>query len=170
MKLKYYLNGFGIGVLFATIILSIAFLIRSSNTVMSDEEIIARARVLGMEMVNAETTTTMKMETEPETTVEAETEIETETEPETTMISEAATEQTTAAQQPGEPEKIAFEIASGMSSESVARLLEKKGVISDAEEFDTYLVSRGYAEKIRAGKYQILSSATYDDIIAFICR
>ncbi len=198
MKLKYYLNGFGIGVLFATIILSVAFLVRSSGSQMTDEEVMARARALGMEMVSSEkeseetttisrekeTTTRAQEQTtseeaessneETETTVESETtseletttEVETTTEPPTTT----ATELATTAQQTGEPERIAFEIVSGMTSESVAELLEEKGVISDAKEFNAYVVEQGYAGSIRTGNYEIVPDAAYDEIINFICR
>lgn len=189
MKLKYYLNGFGIGVLFATIILSVAFLARSSGNRMTDEEIIARARVLGMEMVSdqkegqtittaaekqtkvteLESTIKNPVSTEPETTtIEPET---TTAEPETTMAEPETTEaepETTAVQNT-EPERVSFEIVSGMTSESVAELLEKKGVVSDAKAFNAYIVERGYAGRIRAGRYEVMSSASYEDIVNFIC-
>lgn len=211
MKLKYYLNGFGIGVLFATVILSVAFLIRSSNNEMTDEEVIARARILGMvtaeEKAESQTTSSKEPETtseeavtekesttiEPETTAELETtteesettvepettttEPETTSEPETTTEAETTTEPptttsepATTAQQTGEPERIAFEIVSGMTSESVAELLKDKGIISDAKAFNAYVVEKGYAGRIRTGKYEIISSASYDEIIDFICR
>ncbi len=47
MKLKYYLRGIGVGILFATIILSVSFH-ASSKTQISDEKIIKRAEELGM--------------------------------------------------------------------------------------------------------------------------
>ena len=53
MKLKYYLSGFGAGVLFATILLAFSFAIHSNkNTGMTDTEIIARAKELWIEMPN----------------------------------------------------------------------------------------------------------------------
>lgn len=48
MKLKYYLRGAGFGVIAATVVLSIAFLLHSKN--MSDAEVIRRAMELGMIM------------------------------------------------------------------------------------------------------------------------
>lgn len=48
MKLKYYLRGLGIGIIVTTIILAISFSTRDVE--MSDEEVIARARQLGMVM------------------------------------------------------------------------------------------------------------------------
>jgi hypothetical protein len=51
MKLKYYLRGIGVGILFSTILLSVTFRV-SSEKELSDEEIIKRATTLGMVMKN----------------------------------------------------------------------------------------------------------------------
>ena len=48
MKFKYYLRGLGIGILISTIILSISFAMKKND--LSDDEIIARAKELGMVM------------------------------------------------------------------------------------------------------------------------
>lgn len=48
MKLKYYLRGLGLGVIFTTVILAISFGIHGKD--ISDEEIVSRAEKLGMEM------------------------------------------------------------------------------------------------------------------------
>jgi hypothetical protein len=47
MKLKYYLRGIGVGILFTTLILTVANQSPSKNT-LTDEEIIIRAKELGM--------------------------------------------------------------------------------------------------------------------------
>ena len=48
MKLKYYLRGLGIGIIVTTILLMIAFALHKPT--MSDADIIARAKQLGMVM------------------------------------------------------------------------------------------------------------------------
>ena len=48
MKFKYYLRGLGIGILISTIILSVSFAMNKND--LSDDEIIARAKELGMVM------------------------------------------------------------------------------------------------------------------------
>ena len=50
MKLKYYLRGLGIGIIVTTILLMIAFALHKPT--MSDADIIARAKQLGMVMKN----------------------------------------------------------------------------------------------------------------------
>ncbi len=49
MRFKYYLRGCGLGILFASIVLSIAFYTRGAKEI-SDEEVIQRAEALGMVM------------------------------------------------------------------------------------------------------------------------
>ena len=49
MKLKYYLRGLGVGIILSTIILSFAIKKDTKND-LTDQEIIARAKELGMEM------------------------------------------------------------------------------------------------------------------------
>ena len=53
MRLKYYLRGIGVGVIFATLLLSISFYFGRDNLhkkELTDEEIIAKAEELGMIM------------------------------------------------------------------------------------------------------------------------
>lgn len=55
MKLKYYLRGLGIGIIVTTVVLAISFAGRQKT--LSDAEIIARAKELGMVMPETETAT-----------------------------------------------------------------------------------------------------------------
>ena len=48
MKLKYYLRGVGIGIIFATIVMTVSSLVHKYN--ISDEYIIKEAKKLGMVM------------------------------------------------------------------------------------------------------------------------
>ncbi len=52
MKFKYYLKGLGMGILFATIILSVSNLVH--NQELTDSEIVERAEALGMVMPDTE--------------------------------------------------------------------------------------------------------------------
>ncbi|MDF2589391.1 MAG: hypothetical protein K0S41_3232 [Anaerocolumna sp.] len=96
MKLKYYLRGIGVGILFSTILLSVAFRV-SSKSEFSDDEIIKRAEALGMVMKDdnnlklddlLEPTSTPEI-TPPETQVSSTPETsDTDVEPTTTPIVE----------------------------------------------------------------------------------
>ena len=52
MRFKYYLRGLGIGIMVATVILSISFALRKDD--LSDAEIMRRAEELGMVMPGSE--------------------------------------------------------------------------------------------------------------------
>ncbi len=193
MKLKYYVRGLGIGIVFATLLCVISFKV-SGKADMSDTEVIKRAEALGMimktdilkeetseeETSEKETTTETKdnkEETESESEADtketvneskAETVAETlpaQTEPVTEAIiqTEAVTEAVT------EPvktviENISVDVISGMDSGSVSKLLYAAGVVNDAAEFDRYLVNNNYANNIRTGNYVIPKGSSYDEI------
>lgn len=61
--------------------------------------------------------------------------------------------------------EVSFSISKGMGSETVAKILESNGLISDAKEFNKYLVNGGYSDMIQVGEYVIPMGATYDEIV-----
>lgn len=193
MKLKYYVRGLGIGIVFATLLCVISFKV-SGKTDMSDTEVIKRAEALGMIMK----TDILKEETSEEETSEKETTTETkDNKEETESESEADTKETVneskaetvaetlpAQTEPvtepviqteavTEPvteqvktviENISVDVISGMDSGSVSKLLYAAGVVNDAAEFDRYLVNNNYANNIRTGNYVIPKGSSYDEI------
>lgn len=79
MKRKYYIRGLGLGILVATAILAIAH--TQEKNLISDEEIIARAKDLGMVMQdNSVLVESSELATETVTVVATESEVETATE------------------------------------------------------------------------------------------
>ena len=193
MKLKYYVRGLGIGIVFATLLCVISFKV-SGKTDMSDTEVIKRAEALGMimktDILKEETseedtsekeTTTENKDNKEETESESETDtketvseskaetvaetLPAQTEPVTEAViqTEAVTEAVT------EPvktviENISVDVISGMDSGSVSKLLYAAGVVDDAAEFDRYLVNNNYANNIRTGNYVIPKGSSYDEI------
>lgn len=193
MKLKYYLRGLGIGILFATIIMAVAVSGR-----LNDKEVVKRAKAMGMDYTTAETgqseqtgETTLKAD-KPETTKEKpketeetatkettaketttketitkETTTKETTTKETTTKETTTKEETTTKKKPKEKE-VEFSITSGMSSVAIAQLLESLGVIDNASEFDSYLVEHNYDSRIAVGDYSISKSASYYQIAELI--
>lgn len=230
MKLKYFLHGFGMGILFATIVLSISFYLKTSErTVMTDMEIIEQAKKLGMietediseenpetentqkipestaatlptEEVSeensseetsqeetldsmtqvesiSETMTTIKEETEGETTetTTAETSITTESAAETSSMTAETTIEVPTVVLDTTPETtgaqiVTITVKSGMSSEAIARLLQENGVITNSSEFNHYMVSNNYANKMRTGIYEIPLGADYETLAEIFCK
>ena len=95
MKLKYYLKGIGVGIIFATFVLAISFAFNGDK--MSEQEIVEAAMELGMVWPSSQKDDeTTSAPTESETTTEKETtttptESETPTEETTTMPTESET-------------------------------------------------------------------------------
>ena len=57
-----------------------------------------------------------------------------------------------------------LEIVSGMSSNKVAAAIEAAGIVSSAKELDEFLVSGGYADRIRVGSFSLNSNMSFQDI------
>lgn len=187
MKLKYYLRGLGIGILITTVILSLAGIGRKN---MTDEEVVKRAKELGMvestllsdlpDQTKAEEVRPTEPETsEPETSLQPETsEPEAGPEPEepdSTPETPVAPEETPVSPEDGNPdtpagETVTLVIGRGESSTTVSKNLKKAGIVEDAAAFDRFLCNNGYDKKIITGTYEIPYGASEEEIAKIITR
>lgn len=180
MKLKYYLRGFGTGILFATLILFFSYSYNYSNAKIKE-----KAKELGMVETSIESGTTIEGNTTDKdnidkpvetTTVEEDTTMQDNTTTqENTTVQETTTAQETIISQettnngnPDSSTQFEFTISRGMDSSSVSALLQRAGAIEDARDFDNYLVNNGYAERIKVGSFRINAGASYSDIANLI--
>lgn len=196
MKLKYYLRGLGIGILVTTVILSLAGVGRKN---MTDEEVVKRAKELGMvestllSDLPDQTKTDEVRPTEPEISLQPETSEpeesastsktpeapeETTTTPETPAAPEetpVAPEETPVSPEDGNPdipagETVTLVIGRGESSTTVSKNLKKAGIVEDAAAFDRFLCNNGYDKKIITGTYEIPYGASEEEIAKIITR
>ncbi len=177
MNKKSFIRGFGTGVLFATIILGISCLVRTS-----DSSVIKKAKELGMDFVTKEeslfpateaTTKSALKEKEQQKANKQNKEVESPT-PSPAKKEEVKDKTTNTKDEfKNEKEKIEKEldeisreltIKEGEWSSDVSRNLEELGVISDAAEFDNYLEEHGYSDEIRAGTFEIPIDAEFEEI------
>uniref|UniRef100_UPI0040296C6B hypothetical protein n=1 Tax=Eshraghiella crossota TaxID=45851 RepID=UPI0040296C6B len=177
MKLKYYLRGLGVGIVVTAVILTIA---NHLGNKMSDEDIIKRAAKLGMVMKEDES---LFPPTEPETTTpeptspsptEQDTTPGTPAEPETTTpepTTPVPTEPETTTPVPAEPQTsgvvihtATITVTSGMYSEAVSQKLEEAGIVKNWREFNEYLTSNGYAERLQTGTHSFNSEMDFNEI------
>ena len=177
MKLKYYLRGLGVGIVVTAVILTIA---NHLGNKMSDEDIIKRAAKLGMVMkedeslfppTEPETTTpepTSPSPTEQDTTAVKPAEPETTTPEPTTPV---PTEPETTTPVPAEPQAsgvvihtATITVTSGMYSEAVSQRLEEAGIVKNWREFNKYLTSNGYAERLQTGTHSFNSEMDFNEI------
>lgn len=190
MKLKYYLRGLGIGILVTTVILSLAGVGRKN---MTDEEVVKRAKELGMaeSTLLSDLPDQTKMDevrpTEPEINLQPETSEpeesastpETPVAPEETPVAPEETpvapEETPVSTEDGNPdtppgETVTLVIGRGESSTTVSKNLKKAGIVEDAAAFDRFLCNNGYDKKIITGTYEIPYGASEEEIAKIITR
>ena len=186
MKLRYYLRGLGIGILMTVVILTIA---GAGKETMTDEEIKARAKELGMvestvlSGMHTPAPSEETVNTEPSAKPEATATPEPSEEPEATATPEPSEEpEATATPEPSEePEDtvtpapstgtesaegatVTIVISAGDSSVSVSKDLEAAGLVESASVYDKYLCDNGYDRKIRIGTYELPMGADEEEI------
>ncbi len=191
MKLKYYLRGLGIGIIVTTIILMVSFSQRDNS--ISDEEVIARAEVLGMVMPEDET-----QETSGSTELSGDVGQEGAEPQDTDAVSEGedvladsasesgdassdnGSESGDASSDNGSAENVTDDevgagdeaqtdvyrltIRQGDVCRTVCEDLAENGVIEDAEALRTYLFEIGYASSMSTGQYDIPYGLTIEEV------
>lgn len=160
MKLKYYLRGLGIGILVTTVILMIAFARHPKE--LTDAEVIARAKTLGMVMENKETGQSIPKATEQQTEAVAGVNTEQQVEGAAGVNTEQQTEGAAGANT--EQQMVELAVVQGDTSNSVAARLYAAGVVEDAEAFNSFLMEHNYADAILPGTVQIPADADYEKI------
>lgn len=164
MKIKYFLRGLGTGIIFTVLVL---FPVYSYK--MSDSKIIEKAKELGMEYssdVEKESAKNVS-ETESDTrevqnTGDEDTKRDTSQETETTF---PINTETTISQ-----ETVKVSITSGMNSEKVSQMLQMAGIIDNAEEFNTYLITNNLGRYLRTGEFEVHSGMSYEEIAEVLLK
>ena len=181
MKLRYYLRGLGIGIVVTAVIMTVAL---SKKQLMTDEEVIKRAKELGMientiikdvatsknddeqvsEDIKEETKENTQETVDEDTTEEVPEEIvkEPEVTEEPQEIPEEPTESTS--------DVITVTVVGGDSSWSVAKRIEEAGLVDSAKDFDAYLCSNGYDKRISVGSYEIPKGASEEEMAKIITK
>lgn len=180
MDKRSFIRGFGTGVLFATVILGISCLMRTS-----DAAVIKKAKQLGMTYEAGEET--LFQTSSPEASVTAKSPAPLSTPASSDQKSQVTVKpvetnnpdktiqkkQTDQKEFDQEKKKIKddfekstkeLQIQAGDWSADVSRKLEDMDVISDAKAFDAYMDKHGYSSKIKAGNYSITKGADFDQI------
>lgn len=184
MDLKSYLRGLGIGIAVTTILLTISFSVAKKEP--SAQEIVSRAKELGMVESSAYLQNTTEMTTEESTkeqpTVTAGT-LENATEKNTEATMEASTENATKATIPEETrntetsgerttivvETITVELQGFQAAHQASAMLETAGVIDNAEAFTNFMIEKDYATRLLPGTYTFETGMSYEQVARRIC-
>lgn len=169
MKLKYYLRGLGIGIMITTIILMIGFA-RNKNT-LSDDEIIARAKQLGMIMPEEQENGAGATDTQSEDTQLQDDEDDSQEEQEGQA---AENHQGDDMQEPengtvptvtdGQDGSFRLIIKRGDVCRTVCETLAENNVITDAEALRKYLFEIGYASNLSTGEYDVPYGLSMEEV------
>lgn len=179
MKLKYYLRGLGIGIMITTVILMIGFA-RNKNT-LSDDEIIARAKQLGMVMPEEQENGTGVTDTQSEDTQSQEDQEEPQGEQGNRVTGSNQDEDaqgsangtvpegtsgdgTVPAGTDGQDGIFRLTIKKGDVCRTVCETLAENGVITDAEALRKYLFEIGYASNLSTGDYDVPYGLSMEDV------
>ena len=185
MNLKYYLRGLGVGIVVTALIMGIS--LGGKKESLSNEEIKARAKELGMveasttladELTGADKLPEMEEQqdlAEPSPVMQQETPQPTpQPTPESTAepLQEPTGQPANQSSESEDPEAISkenkesitIEVNKGDGSFTVCKRLEEAGLIASAANFDTFLCENGYDKRIRAGSFEIPADADPEQI------
>lgn len=191
MRLKYYLRGLGLGIIFAVIIMMIGF--HGNKQSMSDTEIIEKAKTLGMveaknisgtvaDEYNSEKTdssatnsdaSSQKAETEQDSQMQDSQTAQEDTQQEDTQ-QEATQPAADAKQETVEPQDAVTTYTISVTSQDTCRTIAEKlkalNLVDDAEQFRIYMGQKGADHFIADGEHIIPQGASYDDIITILTQ
>lgn len=191
MRLKYYLRGLGLGIIFAVIIMMIGF--HGNKQSMSDTEIIEKSKTLGMveaknisgtvaDEYNSEKTdssatnsdaSSQKAETEQDSQMQDSQTAQEDTQQEDTQ-QEAAQPAADAKQETVEPQDAVTTYTISVTSQDTCRTIAEKlkalNLVDDAEQFRIYMGQKGADHFIADGEHVIPQGASYDDIITILTQ
>ena len=191
MRLKYYLRGLGLGIIFAVIIMMIGF--HGNKQSMSDTEIIEKAKTLGMveaknisgtvaDEYNSEKTdssatnsdaSSQKAETEQDSQMQDSQTAQEDTQQEDTQ-QEAAQPAADAKQETVEPQDAVTTYTISVTSQDTCRTIAEKlkalNLVDDAEQFRIYMGQKGADHFIADGEHVIPQGASYEDIITILTQ
>ena len=169
MDLKQYLRGLGAGILVTAVILGFS----QKTKPMTDAEIKVRAAQLGMveETVLSDLVTEEKSSSDGDTLVEEYTQESNEASTEdTTQLSTQDLEEATKGETVIEEESyVVITVEPGNGSSIISNKLYEAGVIASKEEYNEYLLSKGYDRRLIAGEYRVPMGASMEEITRILC-
>ena len=163
MKLKFYLRGLGIGIVFATIVLAVSFHIHNDASQLSESEIISAAKKLGM--VFAEDATQTENNTQNTETQNTETQ---NTETQSTETQKADTQAEETQQREPEVKTVTLTITNDVSWRMAGKMLADAGVIKDGNDLYDYYNAHYPDAYLQNGTFEIPSDADLDTIIKIL--
>lgn len=177
MKFKYYMRGFGAGLIIATIVLMVAGKIQNNNKALvtdnngneSTGSVIAFTTESSTEGTENAETETESQKQENESTIQGTTVSETKTE--TAASQETSTQRPTVKITTGDGSGEVELVFSGVyTAAQAADILFDAGIIDNKTDFYTYMYTSGYDRKMRDGTYRLKPGDSYETIAKTITQ
>lgn len=172
MKLKYFLRGFGIGIV-STVVIFNVFGTKTEKATLTDAEIIERAQSLGMIREDKKIEETLEQILNNQEEAKQQEKAQREAEKAEKELKETLEGESLLPDALVEEENTVIStitITKGMGSIQIAKALEQVGVIEDAEAFNEYLCQTGNSVKLRVGTYQIKGKPSYAELEKIITK
>lgn len=183
MKLKYYLRGLGIGILITTIIFIIGIHV-NQDQMFSDEEVIRRAKALGMVMDETDGKTIneldkdKKQDSESKDQKDSKKEDSKESKSDNKDKQEQAKDDQTKADAESEKtqdsdataaqkqtvEQVEISILPGEYSDTISQKLLDAGLIDDKAAFSKYINDTNVDNLIQPGTFTVPKGASYEEV------
>lgn len=161
MKLKYYLRGLGIGIVVTVFIMMAAL---GNKQPMTDEEVMARAKQLGM--IENSVLKDIAGKDDESSNVNEQDAVEPGNADTEETVEPEKTEDTTEIKK----DVISITVVGGDSSWTVSKRMEEAGLIESAKDFDTHLCRYGYDKRISVGTYEIPTDATHEEMAKILTK
>ncbi|MCI8372784.1 MAG: hypothetical protein HFI75_10420 [Lachnospiraceae bacterium] len=187
--MKNFIRGMGVGILAATLILAVTYMLRKDD--ISDSEVIQRAKKLGMvekdqsvikenpadgESDDMKHNASGQAAVPPDGAEGSTPEVGNNTVPEPEPLSseEGNVPAVADSEPPAEPQNpsdvIQVQINPGADGITVCQLLQEKGVIENASEFSRYLSDNDMQKYIMHGTYELSRGISYEELAQKIIR
>ena len=177
MKFKYYLRGAGIGLIVASVILMIAF--SKHNIRLTDDEIIARAKELGMVMEDSSVDNKNDSSKDNQDNNE---DPSNEDDPEGNTGDDNDGDNNTGGNDNNDDNNengdddndgkdrtlVEFVIRNGEFSDVVSNHLYEKGLIDDPVKFNEWLIANRFDKMLETGTFMIPKNSTYEEIVKIL--
>ena len=183
MKLKYYLRGLGIGILITTIIFIIGIHV-NQDKMFSDEEVIQRAKALGMVMDETDGKTINELDKDKKQDSESKDQKDSQKEDskeskndnkdnqeqakDDQTKADAESEKTqdgdAAAAQNQTVEQVEISILPGEYSDTISQKLLDAGLIDDKAAFSKYINDTNVDNLIQPGTFTVPKGASYEEV------
>lgn len=166
---KIHLRAFAFGILLSTCIFGSYYYFSGENGAagkMSNKELIAQIEDDGYKVVEEKKYAELEAKAKEAEASPTEQTEETKEKEQTETTKEEATKE----EEKPAVKEYKINIISGMTSSEIATMLKDAGILTDAFDFEQYLINSGYHTNVQLGEFVVKSDMTYEQIAKIITK